>query len=52
MKQLMLLVQSEMRVAAIGAADQRAAGLPRWLLERLAVPPPTQSGRVTDPPGP
>lgn len=47
-----LLVQSEMRVAAIGAADQRAAGLPRWLLERLAAPPPTQSGRVTDPPGP
>jgi acyl-CoA thioester hydrolase len=36
-----LLVQAELRVAAIDARHHRAAGLPRWLLARLASPPNT-----------
>ncbi|HPU51597.1 MAG TPA: YbgC/FadM family acyl-CoA thioesterase [Burkholderiaceae bacterium] len=43
-----LLVQAEMRVAAIGAIDQRAAGLPRWLLERLAPPQPSAPPQELD----
>ncbi|MCX7274942.1 MAG: tol-pal system-associated acyl-CoA thioesterase [Burkholderiales bacterium] len=33
-----ILVQADLRVAAIDAKTQRAAGLPRWLLEKLAMP--------------
>jgi acyl-CoA thioester hydrolase len=36
-----LLVQAELRVAAIDVHHHRAAGLPRWLLARLASPPVT-----------
>ena len=47
-----LLVQAEMRVAAIGALDQRAAGLPRWLFDHLAAAAPTLPGPAIAPPGP
>lgn len=45
-----LLVQAEMRVAAIDAQDQRAAGLPRWLVDRLSAGEPAMPGGAALPP--
>jgi acyl-CoA thioester hydrolase len=47
-----LRVRAEMRVAAIGALDQRPAGLPRWLLARLSDAAPTRPAPAAVAPGP